>query len=235
MSVSRAMFYRICVEVYQSFICSSFLSKKSFYCMYILTKSSSQISELTSPGFSTQDIMSSTGLSTPGVRKNNHSNTDEDKHKSSKGNDSDDSHHDSESFNIYLKKNVASKAAVRKLNIGDFLNETEDDDDDSYVPPPEKLSQKKTDATIDYDFSDNDTYSEDDSIESKISLEFRTPNLSKAERLRSQMKPSTTRSERKRKIASVSSSTKSSSISFTTRMNELKRKRYKMSVMIFHF
>jgi len=57
--------------------------------------------------------------------------------------DNDDSHYDSESFNIDLKKNVASKAAVKKLNIGDFLNAAKDEDDDSYVPSPEKLSQKR--------------------------------------------------------------------------------------------
>jgi len=110
------------------------------------------------------------------------------------------------------------------------------DDDDSYDPNKDPKGQPLK--------NDHDLESSDDAILSERDEEssdglignVRTPpKLSDAEKIRSKLLSSTARGDRKRKMSSVTSSTKSSSISFHQRMIELRKDKVQESNSDFPF
>ena len=110
------------------------------------------------------------------------------------------------------------------------------DDDDSYDPNKDPKGQPLK--------NDHDLESSDDAILSERDEEssdglignVRTPpKLSDAEKVRSKLLSSTARGDRKRKMSSVTSSTKSSSISFHQRMIELRKDKVQESNSDFPF
>ena len=194
--------------------------------MYIYTNRLSQVSDLTSPGISSLDITSNPSLSSPhlGMSQSNLSYNNNQKDQKECTPTDLDSSTDLEDKKVPSQKhsNKNYKDALRFDAEYQDEDEDEDEDDDSYQP--EKLTEKKTAAETKIDeFLHNNSDSEDDTSDDDNILELQAPNLSTAEKQRSQLKSSTTRGERKRKVASVSSSTKSYSMSFSKRMKELKK------------
>jgi hypothetical protein len=190
--------------------------------MYIYTNRYSQVSDLTSPGLSSLGTHSSPSTSSYGAvmsQSNNHSDSNQHSLKDS-STDTSKLRFDDE-YNHKLStpnKNQGDKVALRQGT--EDLDE--DEDDGSYVPDTPDRKQSAAQRFLD-DYLPDDSESDDDTSDSIEVLELKAPKLSAAEKERAQLKSSTARGERKRKVSSVSSSTNSSSISFSKRMKEFQQ------------
>jgi hypothetical protein len=138
-----------------------------------------------------------------------------------------------------LSSKKASPAILRKLPDEDKsdddkqksnhkgLKDDEDDADDSEYEGDESKKDKNDDLR--YDSEPADYSDKEDGQEDNEDIGIIPPNLSTAERERSLLKSSTVRGdERKRKLSSVSSSSRGSTWTYEKRMHQLSSKKYKI-------
>jgi len=190
--------------------------------MYIFTTRLSQVSDITSPGIKSQDIFSSPSSSFQNSMSHTSSRLLMSSNEKPDATDNSKNHHSRKQYKVDAA-NLQDKSDPHGKE-----DDPPDEDDGSYHP--EKDSPRNLKDDLLYDSSNSD----DESSKSEI-LGQPPPKLSDAEKPRAQLKSSTARDERKRKISSVSSSKSGSKITFKARMIELQHANIQEKVNDFPF